>query len=220
MIRLLSHPLPPSSPVRKMDWPHTGRLIERGTSCWRERGKKGLDEEPNHRTKRNPGPLYFDKILASTKSQRQKFIQVDKILAFDNILISSTKYWLWQNIGIKKILASSTKYLHWQNIGFDKILALTKYRRWQNIGVDKILALTKYWRWQNIGIDKIYTLTKIKYWHQQYIVVDKILAPTKGRHVKKKSLGCYSLLLLNLAESSRSAGKSDNQVTKPTKPLE
>jgi hypothetical protein len=64
MIRLLTHPLPPSSPVSKMDWRHTGRLRKRERDkLLTGEGEKEVDEEPNHRIKRNPGPL---KILSAS----------------------------------------------------------------------------------------------------------------------------------------------------------
>jgi hypothetical protein len=68
--------------------------------------------------------------------------------------LAATKYSRRQN------LLTSTKYWRQQNIGVNKILVSTKCWRRQNVGVNKILTLTKCWRQQNIGVDKISVSTK------------------------------------------------------------
>ncbi len=53
MIWFFSHPLPPPSPVSKLDLRHTGRLRKRDNLLT----EGGVGEEPNHKTARKTDPL-------------------------------------------------------------------------------------------------------------------------------------------------------------------
>ncbi len=67
----------------------------------------------------------------------------------DKIFAVSKEYWRLQNI------LSPTKCWHNQNVGVDKILASTKCWHQQNTHIDKILAPTEILRWQKSRVYKM-----------------------------------------------------------------
>jgi hypothetical protein len=85
IIRLFARPLPPSSPVSKLDRRHTGRLRKGDNLLTGGGGGGRMGEEPNHTTERKPGPLqiiqyFLEETSATISQERQQHYQYSMVL--------------------------------------------------------------------------------------------------------------------------------------------